>query len=238
MTIQRLILEGQNDKHVIANLLEVMAIPDPVDYTTKEAFWNDFLKVERFEGGKTEALKMFKRALKEETHNIGLIVDADDSVTNTWQSIRNILIQSRFSEPNLPNMPSVNGTIINQEGKPTVGIWIMPDNIRPTPDQPDSHFYLEHFYEDLITSNDSLLSKAEISTQEVSNLINHEEYNARFKNVHFQKAKIHTWLAWIDEPGDSLGRTLKKQSLFNFENNLLTRFCDWYSDTFQLSNIQ
>lgn len=237
MTIQRLILEGQNDKHVIANLLEVMAIPDPISYTTKEAFWNDFLKVERFEGGKTEALKMFRRALKEENHNIGLIVDADDSVANTWQSIRNILIQSRFSEHNLPNMPSENGTVIMQEGKPTVGIWIMPDNLRPLTND-NTHFYLEHFYESLISPNDSLLSKAKISTQEIHDSIDHEIYNARFKNVHFQKAKIHTWLAWIDEPGDSLGRTLKKQSLFNFENELLTRFCSWYKNTFQLSNIQ
>ena len=236
MTIQRLILEGQNDKHVIANLLEVLAIPDPVDYTTKDAFWNDFLKVERFEGGKNEALKMFKRALKEDSHNLGLIVDADESVISTWNSIRNVLLNAGFLEENLPNFPSPNGTILNQIGKPKVGIWIMPDNINPEPNT-ESHFYMEHFYEAIIAPNDPLLSRAVISTQEVNDTINHEMYDSRFKNVHFQKAKIHTWLAWIDEPGDSLGRTLKKQSLFNFENNLLINFCDWYRNTFQLSKI-
>jgi hypothetical protein len=126
MLIQRLILEGQNDKHVIANLLEVLAIPDPIDYTTKEAFWNDFLKVERYEGGKVEALKMFKRPLKGDANNIGLIVDADDSVINTWQSIRNILINARYSEQLLPIRPSSDGTIIEQVGKPTIGVWMIP----------------------------------------------------------------------------------------------------------------
>jgi hypothetical protein len=235
MPIQRLILEGQNDKHTISNLLYVLDVPDPIDYETKEAFWNDFLKVERFEGGKQEALKMFKKSLKEPSLDcLGLIVDADESALNTWRSIRNLLINARFSTENLPDTPSTNGTIIQEEGKPLVGIWIMPDNLNPEPNNPNAHFYLEHFYESLIAKEDILLEKATSISQSIFDSISHDVYDSRFKNVHFQKAKIHTWLAWIDEPGDSLGRTLKKKQLFNFENELLTRFINWYKTTFKL----
>jgi hypothetical protein len=34
-----------------------------------------------------------------------------------------------------------------------------------------------------------------------------------FKEVHFSKAVIHTYLAWQDEPGRPLGQAITKQAL-------------------------
>jgi hypothetical protein len=237
MLTQRLILEGENDKHVIANLLDVLKIPNPIDYEIEEVFWKDFLKVERREGGKDAALKMLQKTLKERNalDNLGIIIDADESVARTWQSIRDILLRNGFLDEIVPRKPLSTGTIIGQEGQPKIGIWIMPDNLRPDDIESKAHFYLEHFYQDFIRTDDVLLKKAAEFVQYIQENHDREDYDSRFRDVQLQKAIIHTWLSWLDEPGEAMGRTLKKERLFDFNNALLQQFLTWYKMTFRLS---
>lgn len=53
-----------------------------------------------------------------------------------------------------------------------------------------------------------------------------------FKAVHKSKARIHTWLAWHDTPGESLTVAVKKR-LFDTDKELCRRFGNWLN---QLNN--
>jgi hypothetical protein len=56
---------------------------------------------------------------------LGLMIDADDSCINRWQSIRNSFIQEI---PNLPKDLPETGLIHTVPNGVKFGVWIMPDN--------------------------------------------------------------------------------------------------------------
>ena len=93
--------------------------------------------------------------------------------------------------------PSSSGTVIQEDGKPIVGIWLMPDNQIPG--------MLENFLSFLVPLNDPLWSFAEDVLEQVI------KQDCRFPEVHKIKARVHTWLAWQKEPGKPLGQAITKQ---------------------------
>src|SRR5437588_12534340 len=99
----------------------------------------------------------------------------------------------------LPTDPQPNGTIIEEEDKPIVGIWIMPDN--------QLSGMLEHFIGFLVPANDALWTIAENVVEEVL------RNDCRFPVQHKVKALIHTWLSWQEEPGKPLGQAITKRYL-------------------------
>jgi hypothetical protein len=52
-----------------------------------------------------------------------------------------------------------------------------------------------------------------------------------FKEVHFSKAVIHTYLAWHDEPGYPLGKAITSQAL-RPNTDLAIKFTQWLTDLF------
>ena len=64
--------------------------------------------------------------------------------------LRNILVDAGYST--IPTTPNPNGIVMNESDKPTVGIWIMPDNRHPG--------MLEHFCSFLVPANDTLWTTA------------------------------------------------------------------------------
>ena len=73
---------------------------------------------------------------------------------------------------------------------------------------PDNHNSgeLEDFVEYLIRDQDYLWEHAKVSVDSI------DEDEIRFGNDK-QKAYVHTWLAWQDEPGISIGQAIAKQCL-------------------------
>ena len=131
------------------------------------------------------------------TQRIGIIVDADENVTNRWTSLRNVLIQSSYA--NVPAAPDPQGTIVQQANMPIIGIWVMPNNVLPGA--------LEDFVQMLVPDADTLWERAVQCVQSIP-----VEYRL-FSDSYEIKAKIHTWLAWQKTPGLPMGLAVTERSL-------------------------
>ena len=83
------------------------------------------------------------------------------------------------------------------EGRPIVGIWLMPDNTISG--------MLEHFVRLLIPEGDALWPVAESSVKQAIAV------ERRFPETQVMKANIHTWLAWQEEPGKPMGQAITKR---------------------------
>ena len=152
-------------------------------------------------------------------------MDADSETENpavdTWLSIRNIL--SSFGYDNLPELPNALGTIVSQNGKPKVGIWIMPNNLEGG--------YLEHFFQSILIENEEMWTE---SHEKIEALVNTNRN--RFSEIAKQKAKVHTWLAWQQKPELAMGLALKEYNdLFDFDSENVQNFFNWFIHTFDVN---
>lgn len=198
-----LLVEGNDDFHVISALCEQYKIPE--NFTIVDS------------KGIAKLLESIPVYLKKSgTDTIGIILDADTDLNNRWQSLKNILTKAGY---NLPSTIPSTGLIYRQNGKITVGVWLMPDN--------NSNGMLEDFIKFLIPANDNLFPIAEstlnnIETQGLN------EYNI----IHKSKALIHTWLAWQKDPGTPMGASVTKSYLTTnvSQCNILM---NWIKDLFK-----
>lgn len=222
--IQNLIIEGDNDIHLITRVCLVKGITAIRGYENEAQYKNQFVTNA---GGKDRVRKELRLALKknnESINNIGVVIDADFETENpaidTWLSIRHIL--SEFGYKNLPKKPNPQGTIIVQEDKAKIGVWIMPNNVDAG--------YLEHFFQDLILEKDEFLVEAAQITEGFVN-----SKRNRFSQTALQKAKVHTWLSWQEKPELPMGFALKEyDGLFNLDKEIVQHFFDWFKNTFEV----
>lgn len=181
MAIRKLLVEGNDDKHVVINLCMAYQIPEVFEVIDKKGI-NNLLETLPIEL-KTSDLE-----------SLGILVDADTNLQARWQSLRNTLTQAGYT---VPKTPVSTGTILQNEERPTVGIWLMPNNQLPG--------LLENFVAELIPVGDGLWTQAQDC---VANLP-----ERRFPAVARAKADIHTWLAWQAEPGKPMGTAITARYL-------------------------
>ena len=179
-----LLVEGKDDEHVFYNLLEHYKIPQ--EFKIKNTKGVDKL-IEALEVGIDGS----------EVKRIGAVVDADVVLEDRWKALRNVLVKAGYSS--IPLMPNPNGTIIQIEERPTVGIWLMPDNTLPG--------MIEDFIKFLVPEDDVLWPLAEDIVQRVI------ETDQKFRPSYKSKAHLHTWLAWQEEPGGPMGQAIMKRYL-------------------------
>lgn len=199
----RLLVEGKNDQHVIWNLAQRLGLKENFEVVAKDSY-SDIITVLPTELKSTNTLE-----------RLGVIVDADTNLTGHWQAIRNILINSGFYEvpESLPDTGLICRPIDPEQL--IVGVWIMPDN------------QLKGMIEDFIIQmvpdiqNDPLLKRTDAVLHELE-----ENKLNRYKMVHHSKARIHTWLAWHDEPGLPMGSAITNRIL-STDNDLCIKFVDW-----------
>ncbi len=198
-----LLTEGINDCHVILALCK--------HFKTPETFG-------LYECGSDE--KAIKRlaallASEERKEAIGIVVDADNpSLLAKWTAIKYRLNKESIE---LPESPQINGTIIpGNEIHPKIGIWLMPNN------QDDG--MLEHFCHQLAP---------EASIQYAAACVDNARSlgYASFIENHRQKAIVHTFLAWQDEPGMPLGQAITARNL-DPDSTLGKSFADWLTNLF------
>ena len=67
---------------------------------------------------------------------------------------------------------------------------------------------LEDFVLQLVSSENVLMQKAESTLSELE-----AEEIQQYKRVHRSKAKVHTFLAWQDEPGKPIGQAITARIL-------------------------
>lgn len=179
-----LLVEGDDDAQVLYHLLKRHNIHKKVEIKNK--------------GGIENLLATLRTELKGSgDRRLGIIIDADTDIAVRWQALRDRLVA--FGYHTVPETPLSAGTIIDEDGQPVVGVWLMPDNKIPG--------MLEDFVSPLVPQGDMLWPIAEDILQRVIKV------DCRFPPTQTIKAHIHTWLAWQEEPGKPMGQAITKRYL-------------------------
>lgn len=198
-----LLVEGNDDLHVIKNLLKRERID---------------LAIEIIDcGGIDQMLERLPVQLKASGLKIlGIVLDADESVSARFNAVRNILEKAGI--PSFPKSPDPNGTILRSTDL-TVGVWVMPDNV--------ARGKLEDFVALLIEPTDDLkpLVNEALDAIEVGG-------TSRYKASDRSKAFIHTWLAWQEAPGRPMGLAITMKYL-SASSSVQVDFTNWVGSVFK-----
>ncbi|GHT48008.1 hypothetical protein FACS189440_10500 [Bacteroidia bacterium] len=144
----------------------------------------------------------------------GIVIDADTNLQSRWTSVSKILINNNF---NIPTTLPKEGLIFDN-GEQKIGVWIMPNN--------NLNGILEDFISFLVPQEDNLMP---IATETLQNIENKglDKYRP-----HKSKAKIHTWLAWQEEPGKPFGQSITNKVL-STDNDTCQKFVTWLTELFK-----
>ena len=165
-----LLVEGPDDKHVAIHLA----------HSSQDR--PDFLVIDK--GGISNLLRSIPLELRVEGRvAVGILVDANDDLRSRWQAVTDRL---RPAGIQLPASPSPGGTVIEFDGKPRVGVWLMPDN--------ESSGELEDLIASMIPPGDPVWPLSEAYIDDIP-----EEFR-RFAQGKIPRAKVHAWLAARERP--------------------------------------
>lgn len=210
-----LLVEGNDDKHVIFALCEHYQIPETFEVKVPK-------DAGAIEDGDSQVLQTLQTNLEEISSDIdiiGVVLDTDADLMRRWNQISRILQKAK--EPyQIPSQPDPLGTIIASAGDktPRLGFWLMPNN--------QLTGKLEDFVGYLIPTDDNLAPAVEHSLQHIEQ--NQWQKYAEKERI---KATIHTWLAWQEEPGIPMGRAITRKFL---TPNTPTsgQFANWLTNLF------
>ena len=105
-----LLVEGQDDKHVVLQLCDRHQSPPAFSILDKGS-------IDQLLSSIGPEIKVSGRQA------VAILADANDNVTTRWDAVRGQLSKAGIRSPTSPDSA---GTII--DGTPRVGIWLMPDN--------------------------------------------------------------------------------------------------------------
>ena len=115
---------------------------------------------------------------------VGILVDANDDVNGRWKAVTDRLRKANIQAPSSPD-PA--GSIIEgQDGRPRIGIWLMPDNSTPGE--------LENFAIRMIPAGDPIWPRSQRYIDDIP------EAERKFSDGKIQRAKLHAWLAAREDP--------------------------------------
>ena len=209
----RLHVEGPDDSHAIRHLL----IRHGIDYDQKP--WPvEFPRIEDI-GGRPDLLEGVETAVRLSTdRSIGFVLDANSSVQNSWRAISSRLREAGMEVPSA--MPRDGFVGQAEPYRARVGVWLMPDN--------QSDGTLESFLRDLVGGEDPLFPHAEDSSRRA------KELGAGFSANDADKAALHTWLAWQEEPGLPYGTAIRAR-FFRDDSPTAQAFVAWFRTVFKIS---
>lgn len=174
-----LLVEGANDEHVMYALLKRHAVPQVFEV--------------KVAGNVDELLALLLVLPKaSDIDRIAAVLDADEDLSSRWASLRSRLARAGYR--GVPELPAVGGTIVQHDGLPDLGVWLMPDNRLPG--------ILEDFLSFLVPSDDRCLPLVDGFLGSIPAEL------CRFPAVRRPKARIHAWLAVQEEPGRPLGQAI------------------------------
>ena len=207
------LVEGKDDFHSFIHLMGAHTPwnnPPPVKLKSFDGFeklTTDYLSVE-FKAPNVQA--------------IGVVVDADEQCKSRWDSVRSLIEPLFQPTPQvLPKDLPKDGLVVTHPNGVRIGVWIMPDN--------DSKGMLETFLSYLVPpAHQALWGFAATTCDQAKSKL-----QAPFKDVHTDKAKIHTFLAWTDPPGDTLGHNLAARVL-DPTSPAAQSFVQWFMKLYDL----
>lgn len=230
---QVILVEGMGDLHAIAGFfqsLQLTSLHDRHSRNPLRLVWNE--NGSRLNIVSAGSVQNVNRELKtlhvlekdgiSDCKALALVVDADTDPANRWRSVESTL-RAIGHEP--PDSPSPAGTILESDTAlfPRIGVWIMPDNRQAG--------MLETFLGMCVPqgAENPLWQRALALTDAVKAEI---AESSRFKDVHLDKARIHSYLAWNDPPGIPLGQAVLKRIL-DPESEWASIFLRWIRDVFE-----
>lgn len=198
-----LIVEGKTDQFAVHNLMKFH-----VDL-------RDFQNV-RVEVGNSADEILAKGYLSVQikaahVRTVGVILDADSHAAGRYQRVRQLLA-ALF--PSLPKEMPKEGLIADNEDNKRLGLWIMPDN--------ESEGGLETLLRNLIPNESEGLWKWACEALDSALAL-----GAACRPSHHEKARLYTWLAWQDEPGQSPGTALTRKIL-DPRSDRAASFVNWF----------
>lgn len=204
-----LLLEGVTDCHVISALCKAHNLPH--NFGLHDC------------GSVLGILKQLGARIKssQKPEVLGIVIDADKELevdssqafAKRWQQLKGKLKSCGYE---VPESPKPGGTIIEQEGLPKVGFWLMPDNRDPG--------MLEDFLLRLALPEAAKVAEEAVERAE-------SEQVATFIPNHRTKAIVHTYLAWQDEPGRPLGQSITAHTL-KADHEIARAFTTWLKELF------
>ncbi|OBQ14397.1 MAG: hypothetical protein AN482_02020 [Anabaena sp. LE011-02] len=216
--VKKLLVEGEDDLRVIPQLIEKTGI----NWVENK---KPIVPIEQIGGKDNLTSNLISTHLQVSglTH-LGLMIDADENVSDSWKMIRNACLQiENIYIDNLPEQMPETGLIINiPNGTKFIkfGVWIMPDNI--------IEGMLETFLGYMIPEQGEYLWQY---AQEVAREAKNK--GATFKESYIDKAEIYTWLAWQDEPGRQIHQAIK-YNILNPQTPKVQGFINWFKDLYDL----
>ena len=208
MSDNKLLLEGDDDKHLVIGLLR--------SHMGKSVFDFHFPKSEepiKVKGSVSKVISDLEQEITSTGYkHIGIIIDTDKDIMSSWGKIIRILKKCDIS---YPRMPALEGTIIDIDEDRRIGFWFMPNNQSPGA--------LENFFVNLIRTSDDLWPRSIGVVKKIPHC------KRRFRHANksdILKAQVHTWLAWQHKPGLHMNRNKNLQYLDLNHPNALA-FVNW-----------
>lgn len=199
---KKLLVEGNDDQHVIWALCEQFKINQTFDVVDCE--------------GIEKLIDQIPVRLKQSNiDTIGIIIDADSDLQLRWNNIKQLLNAQGVV---IPEILPESGLIIRELGQVTIGIWIMPNN--------NLNGMLEDFINFLVPEDDALFP----IINENLNEIERKQLN-NYKLIHKSKAIIHSWLSVQENPGTPMGLSITKRYLTT-DNNTCKKLISWLNNLY------
>ena len=165
-----LLVEGQDDKHVVRRLWERHQATLPFSIENK--------------GGIDPLLESIAPEIKAPGRRaVGILVDANDERAGRWDAIRSRLQRADIDPP---QHLSPDGTILITEDKPRIGVWLMPDNM--------SVGELGDFVVQMIPEGDQVWPLSRCYIEEIP------EEERKFSDGKILRAQLYAWLAAREDP--------------------------------------
>lgn len=199
---KKLLVEGNDDQHVIWAICEKFAIIENFDVIDCEGITKLY-----------EQLPVrFKQA---QVKTIGIIIDADSEIKDRWKSISSLLSSLDFT---IPETIPIDGLILKDKSEFKIGVWIMPNN--------NENGMLEDFISFLVPKEDKILP---IINDTLKN-IERQGLN-QYSLIHKSKATIHSWLSLQSDPGIPMGLGITKRYLTTDEETC-SRLVNWLKELY------
>jgi len=186
---KQLLVEGNDDRHVIWALCKKFDIPEVFEVIDCEGIDNLYTSIPvRFKQSDVEA--------------IGIIIDADVNLNDRWMHLKTLLSNQGLQ---VPVVLPAEGLILSN-GNVKAGVWVMPNN--------NTNGMLEDFITFLVPPDDKLLPLVDATL----NGIEDKQLN-KYSLIHKSKARIHSWLSWQEDPGTPMGLSITKRYLTTDNEN-------------------
>ena len=214
-----LLVEGQDDKHVVLHLCKQhqatlsFFFSDP-DKDNPQVAVSDRQAVSILDKDNIDkVLEAIGPEIKASGRQaVGILVDANDDRAGRWDAIQKRLRGAGIS---LPQSPSPGGTII--QANPRIGIWLMPDNT--------SAGELEDFVAKMIPDNDPVWPLSQSYIDGIP------PQDRKFIEKKRSRAQVHAWLAARKDPR-KMGTAIKAMDL-EVDGALSQKFVAWLNNLFR-----